>query len=258
MAGQPLVITFSSAVDETALKCGDPFYKDFPKYIYQQAVYRAERSIAQEYKILDRIMRLTNTAGTSPFTINRQNFSGQVWRLTVQHYSSTGGGVPVPDPIPRNAPNATGQVLGTAELYHQRQVDEVLDNVTSVTASSNYFYALIFNTNAYSLFYTHPAENDVIEIYYTATIAGQEDYDTLDENGDANVLPAIPNEYFEETVRRAIRYMVKLGIAKYETGEKAQRYSRLLSIYTRRTDETEDFSLGRDRAWIQIKPFQYP
>ena len=235
MAGQPLVITFNSAVDETALKCGDPFYKDFPKYIYQQAVYRAERSIAQDYKILDRIMVLANTEGTSPQTITQLNFPGNAWRVVV----TLGGG-------------------DTDEEYQLRTMDEVLDNDTSSTASSNYYYAIMYDTQVYRLYYTHPSANDVITIYYTARIAGQEDYDAYDGSGEDNVLPAIPNQYFEETVRRAVRYMVKLGIAKYETGEKAQRYNRLLALYTRPTDERNDISLERDRAWIQIKPFQYP
>jgi len=241
MAGQSLVITFNSAVDETALKCGDPFYKDFPKYIYQQAVYRAERSIAQEYKILDRIMTVINTAGTSPVSLvptislsTPQNFANHIWRLTV-------------------TPNE-----GAEQIYQQTTLDKVLDNLTVSTAAENFYYEVIYDTNAYKLYYTWPDASDTITIYHSAGIAGQEDYDTLDAEGNANVLPAIPNEYFEETVRRAVRYMVKLGIAKYETGEKAQRYNRLLSIYSRRGDESEDLSLGRDRAWIQIKPFQYP
>lgn len=234
MAGQPLVITFNSAVDETALKCGDPFYKDFPKYIYQQAVYRAERSIAHDYKILDRIATITNTAGTSPQAMTPQNFDGAAWRVTV-------------------TPSG-----GSEQLYQLRTVDEVLDNNQSSTAANNFYYAFMYNTQGYYLYYTLPVADDVITIYYSAAIAGQEDYDTYTAEGDDNVLPAIPNEYFEETVRRAVLYMVRLGIAKYESGEKAQRYNRLLTLYTRRSDNTDDFSLGRDRAWIQIKPLQYP
>lgn len=241
MAGQPLIITFNNAVDETALKCGDPFYKDFPKYIYQQAVYRAERSIAHEFQIIDRVLQITNTAGTSPISLTPAfgtatplNFQNNIWRLTI-----------TPDG-------------GSEQLYQLRTIDEVLDNNQSATAALNYYYAIMYNTNDYFLYYTMPSASDLITVYHSAGIAGQEDYDTLDLEGAANVLPAIPNEYFEETVRRAVLYMVKLGIAKFETGEKAQRYNRLFTLYAKRSDSTDDFSLGRDRAWIQIKPFQYP
>ena len=242
MAGQPLVITFNTAVDETALKCGDPFYKDFPKYIYQQAIYRSERSIAHDYSILDRILYITNGSGLSPRTINiglpasntPLNFSGDVWRLTV----TPSGGMEME--------------------FQLRTIDEVLDNNLSPTASSNYFYAIVYNTNNYYLYYTHPAVNDYITIFYAANIAGQEDYEPFGPEDIPNVLPALPNKYFEETVRRSVRYMAQLGIGKYEFGQKFERYSRLLTIYTRRADNAEDYNLERDRAWISIKPFQYP
>ena len=47
MPGQIINISNSEAIAEVALKCGDPFFKDFPRNIYSQAVFRAERHIAK-------------------------------------------------------------------------------------------------------------------------------------------------------------------------------------------------------------------
>ena len=52
MPGQIVNISNNQAISEVALKCGDPFFRDFPKNIYSQAVYRAEREIAKEYGTL--------------------------------------------------------------------------------------------------------------------------------------------------------------------------------------------------------------
>lgn len=232
MPGQIVNVSNDQAISEVALKCGDPFFKDFPKNIYSQSVYRAEREIAHQYGIMDRVWTYTNIDGTSPVTIAPLNFRG-VWRVVV----------------------TTADDL--EEEYEQRKIDEVLDNDSSDTASTNFFYSIIYNANQYELFYTWPAVNDEITVYYVSGIAGEEDYEPLDENGEENAIPVLPNKYFEEIVRRAVRYMAKLGIAQFD-GLKAQRYSRVLNIYTKRPDEAMDSSLERDRPWIQIKPLQYP
>lgn len=232
MSGQIINVSNDEIISEVSLKCGDPFFRDFPKNIYSQAVYRSERSIAKDFGVLDRIWTYTNVDGTSPITISRLNFNG-AWRLTIT----------------------------TSEdeeiLYTQKQLDEVLDNDDSPTASSNYYYAIIYNANATTLYYTHPAENDTITIYYTSSIAGEEDYETLDSDGNANVLPVLPNKYYEEIIRRAVRYIAQLGLAMFDA-IKGQKYEKILTIYTRQGDEQQEAGLQKSRDFIQIKPFQYP
>lgn len=232
MPGQIVNVSNDQAISEVALKCGDPFFKDFPKNIYSQAVYRAEREIAQRYGILDRVWTYTNTDGTSPIVVAPLNFKS-AWRITV-----------TPDE-------------GTEQEYTQMQIDDVLDNDSSATGSSNFYYAIIYNANQYEIYYTHPDTDDALTVYYVSGIAGEEDYEYYDEEGNENAIPVLPNRYFEEIVRRAVRYMAKLGIAQFD-GLKAERYGRVLNIYTKRPDETADNSLERDRPWIQIRPLQYP
>ena len=67
----------------------------------------------------------------------------------------------------------------------------------------------------------------------------------------------LPNMYFEETIRRAIIYIAKLGVVTYE-GIKAKKYQNALIIYRRSDDEQHEKELTRSRPCIQIKPFQYP
>jgi len=76
MPGQIVNVSNSEAISEVALKCGDPFFKDFPKNIYNQGVYRAQRSIAKHFGVLDRLWTHTNTTGTSPIEIVPLNFNG--------------------------------------------------------------------------------------------------------------------------------------------------------------------------------------
>ena len=53
--------------------------------------------------------------------------------------------------------------------------------------------------------------------------------------------------------------MSQLGLAKY-TGEKAEKYSRVLKLYQQREDVSPERGLHRERPWIQVKAFSltYP
>jgi len=228
MPGQIVNVSNNEAISEVSLKCGDIYFKDFPKNIYSQAVYRAERSIAKDFGVMDRIWSYTNTAGTSPISITPLNFNGQ-WRVTI---------------TPED---------GEETVYKQVQLEEVIDeNDTTVN-----YYAIIFNTNEFVLYYTNPAENDLVQIYYISSIAGEEDYETLDAEGNAQAIPALPNRFFEEVVRRAVRYMAQLGIANF-SADKRDKYISILKIYTRADDELKEQHLEKTRPFIKIKPFIYP
>lgn len=227
MPGQIVNINNDEVISEVALKCGDPFFRDFPKNIYSQAVYRAERSIAKDYGILERLWEYTNDIGTSPIVMPKLNFNG-AWRVVINN-----------------------------EEYTQKQIDDVLDNNDSPTASTNYFYAMIYNANQWEMYYTFPALNDEISIYYTSGIAGEEDYEPLDSDGNANSIPLLPNKYFEEIIRRSVRYVAQLGIAAFDH-LRGQKYEKLFQIYTRQGDEQQEAGLNKSRPFIEIKPFQYP
>lgn len=240
MPGQIVTVSNNEAISEVALKCGDPLFKDFPRNIYSQAVYRAERSIAQEYGIMDRVWTHVNENGTSPIVIAPLNFKG-AWRITV---------------VPADTDGEV-QADGVEQEYGEMTIDDVLDNGQSPMSTANYYYNVIYNANQYELFYTWPATNDYITVYYVSGIAGEEDYEYYDDEGNANAIPVLPNKYFEETVRRSVRYMAQLGLAQFE-GTKSQRYARVLGIYTTGRDGRMDHSLERSRPFIMVKPINYP
>lgn len=238
MPGQIVNISWKEAVSETALKCGDPFFRDFPKNIYSQAVYRAERGIAKEYKIMDRILTIDNSAGDSEIDIGPLNFNGE-WRVTV------------------TPPPADSSSTSVAQEYSKVQYEELDDTTSSVLP--DYRYSINYIGNRYVFRYNNVTADDEINIYYVSSIAGQEDYEYYDDQGNANLIPVIPNKYYEETVRRAVVYMGELGIASFD-GLKAQRYTRILQRYTRPKDVREEKGLERNRPWIQIQAYttQFP
>lgn len=241
MAGQIIHISSNDAISEVALKCGDPFYKDFPKNIYAQAVYRAERSIAKEFGILDRILTITTADTTGEVEIYKLNFLGE-WRVTLTQPED---GDDESETISMNTImlNSDGSVNLTKTTW-----DKLLET------DSNYEYAVNYMADRYILKYTPASVGDVITIYYTSGIAGEEDFETYDGQGNANIIPVLPNQYLEETIRRACIYMAGLGVAKFE-GEKAAKYQRVISFYKRRSDLNDDKTLYKDRPWIEIKPF---
>lgn len=221
--------TNSDLLSEIALKCGDIYFKDFPKNIYIQGLFRAQRSIAKELKILDRVWQYTNTTGTSPIDITPLNFDGGAWRITV-----------TPDD-------------GDELVYKKVQVDEVLNENNSDQA----YCALMYNVNRWTLYYVGAAADDVISIYHTASISSEEDYELTDPEGNAQLIPAIPNKYDEEVIRRTVRYIAQLGIANF-AADKRDKYLRVLQVYTRKDDENRELHLDKTRPFIKIKPHIYP
>jgi len=229
--GQIVNISNEEAIAEVALKVGDPFFKDYPRNIYSQAVYRAERGVAKKYGIMDRTWTYTNTDGTSPIVIVPLNFNG-AYRITV-------------------TPVSTEDETGVETNYSERKIEDILDNADSSTASSNFYYSIMFDANQRMLYYTWPVADDEITIYYTSSIAGSTDYEGYDDEGEEQAIPVLPNKYYEEVLRQAVRYMAKLSLAKFD-GIKAERAMRVLRAYTRKTDEVEERHLDKSRPWIQI------
>lgn len=228
MSGQIVNVSNDEAISEVALKCGDPFFKDFPRNIYSQAVYRAQRKIAKDYNILDRIWTYTNSLGTSPVQVIPLNVNG-IWKIDIT----------VVDGNPIEYTNSK------------------LENVLESDATDDYLYHILYNANSNMLYYTNPAVEDTITVYYTSLIAGEEDYQPYDSEGNAIAVPVLPNKYLEEVIRHSVRYIAQLGIATFEE-DKAKKYVRVLQLYTRRTDEVTETNLEKSRPWIEIKPFQYP
>ena len=131
----------------------------------------------------------------------------------------------------------------------RKQWDELYEEDTS------YSYAINFFENAYVFRYTPVVTNDMITIYYTSTLSSEEDYGSADDQ----VLPALPNKYYEEIIRRAVIYIARLGIVTFDK-EKGKKYTRVLQLYQQRADSAPETKLERERPWIKVKSFstEYP
>lgn len=249
MPGQIVNISWKAAVSETALKCGDPFFKDFPKHIYSQAVFRAERGIAKHFGVMDRIWEYTNTDGDEEIDIGPLNFTG-AWEVTVLPADDPTGGTNVDGTLSTVALaiNADGSYS-----YSEAQWEEM--NETDIS----YRYAIRYIGNRYVFKYNPFVAEDVIKIYYVSSIAGEEDYEYYDSEGNANLIPVLPNRFYEETVRRATLYIAQLALAKF-SGDKAVRYGRVLDLYRQQGDIAPEKGLHRDRPWMKVKAFSvdYP
>ena len=228
MLGQIVNISNNELVSEIALKCGDPFFKDFPKNVYGQSAYRAMRIIAKEYNILNRLWSYTTTESNEEFIIEPSNFNG-AWRVTV----TPSGGI--------------------EQEYMERSFDEVKDN----TDSTVYFYCIYHSAGTNRLFYTNGNANDTIRIYYTSSIAGTADYEGVDDDGNVYDIPYLPDKYYDEILRRAVIWICQLGVATFDDRKK-QKYIDLLKIYQKREDILPERNLELNRPWITIKPFKFP
>lgn len=240
MPGQIVNISWKEAVSETALKCGDPFFKDFPKNIYSQAVFRAERGIAKDFGIIDRELEITNEDASEELNIGPLNFNGE-WYVTLRRLDNTAGLL-------------DGQVLRDSSIEIKRVQWEELNQVTASSV-----YAIKYVGNRYVFKYPDPAIGDVIKIYYTSSIAGEEDYEYYDNFGNVNLIPVLPNKYYEETVRRACIYIAKLGMTNFQ-GIKSKKYEKVLGLYQKQSDLGEEKHLDVSRPWMKIKVFsaEYP
>lgn len=228
MPTQIVNYTLNETVSEVALLCGDKFFKDFPKNIYNQAVYRSQRSIAVEYQILERIWTHTITTDEAveetEIEISPLNFDKE-YKILVIH----------PD--------------DTEATAYDDKVDHELNNDTDITE-----YYIRYATNKYVINYTNKEEGDILKIYYISHIAGLEDYEATDADGNANIIPVLPDKFYEEILKRAVSWIAKLGIASFGE-EKKKKYIDLLKIYS--SSKEKDMNLVKNDTWISIKPFQY-
>jgi hypothetical protein len=223
--------SYKEILGEIALQCGDPFYNDFKINIYMQAKYRSERSLAKQYKILERKWTHTTTEleaeVTTEIVIPQLNFYREVLLIV------------------------------NGEKYEK--VNNELDNTLNLTSSqvsatTTIFplqYYIRYDSTQYVLNYTNKAEGDEVSLFYISAIAGSEDYEETDSEGNVVVMPVMPDHFTEEIIRRGVTYIAKLGIATF-VGEKKQKYADILKM---NAGEEHKASLARDDQWTTVKPY---
>jgi hypothetical protein len=237
--GQILSFVNESDISEVALQCGDEYFNDFNKNIYKQAIYRAQRDIARQYNVLERIWSYTTveTDLTGSILIDVNNFDYE-YKVVINDIEYT----------------KVNQLLSEDNIVAALGVDdaEVLLASGATSISEQIQYTIRYETDGYYLNYNFRSIGDTIIIYYMTEIDGTQDYD--EDEGDT--IPVLPNKFKEEIIKRSVVYIAKLALARF-IGEKAEKYGRVLRIYSNPRNQRDD-TLERDRAWITIKPFQFP
>lgn len=218
-----LVTSFDSdLLSEVAIALADEQFKDFPKNIYSQQAFRAARSISKEFDIFERTISLTmeedDIDDDTEIPILPLNFSYE------SHFAVNGT-----------------EYTKTTFPFQDVEEDDTL-------------YYVRYVSNQYVFNYTNKAVDDVVNIQYSSVISGTDDYADTDDYGNENIIPVIPNRFYEEHMKRTIILMCKLGIAKY-SGETGQKYQRLFALYS---GEKQEPHLHSNRTWVEIKPFRYP
>jgi len=244
MSGQIVNISTKDLISEAALKCGDALMRDLPKNLYSQAVYRAQRFIASQYGLLERVWTYTNVDGDSELDIIPQNFNGE-WRVEITKPASDSSSSPTTTPY--------------SKVQYQ-EVDNELTDLNYNVMLPDYRYSITYIANRYVLKYSGAGANDVVTIYYISGIAGEEDFEPYDVNGDPNLIPVIPNRYYEETLRKSILWACDLGIARYGDTFKGKRFATVRKLHMRNDDLLKPKGLEESRPWITVKLFtkQFP
>ena len=247
-------------ISEVAVRCNDAMYRDFRKDLYGQAVFREQRLLAQQYKVLER--RWSTYIGQENLNVRTK------WGTLVLNEI----------PITATDFNSEYEVLlnGTA-LKKQNNIDELKagdyyirytkddadlrdlysiidhgynkikdqneDNVAA--ADSKIAFSTEYNYVVYVLSDKELVKEDYINIYYTST--GRLANETTGK-------PVLPVKFYEELLRKSILNIAKLGIVSF-TGEKKQRYADILGIYGAEDRRGSKSKLERNDAWVHVKPF---
>lgn len=234
-------------LSEVAHRCDDIGFKDFDKGAYRNALYRANRLVARKYHILQKLLVFTLSNKTSDYTAD----------------------------MVIDLPDMKEEILVSVNGVNLRKKDnQILDN------KDMYCYYLFRQPDGTYLFnYANgmPLEGDTLvynpDISASANTGLTDRVDTTNSFGKSSsdeivilyeVIPErdydeteyfIPSNYEEEQIELAVFHIAKLGIPKF-TGEKANKYTKLYRLYSRRSDYDKEVVESSEPIKIQI--FQYP
>jgi hypothetical protein len=224
MTGQLVNNIPEDTISEVMETCADSFNRDFSKVIYAQAIYRAMRSIAIQYQVLQRIFIKTIIAEDESvdqeIIIPRANFTSAELKFTVNDV----------------------EYLVKRDYYNGIDLDE--EEYYIRYAESNYY----FN-------YGNKALGDVVRILYTAHISAPSDYETtVPEDPEQNIIPVLPDKFVEEVIRRSAVLVAKFGMAKFQGTPKAEKYVGIYRLNGgQKPSKIIDPDLVEDQPWIQMK-----
>jgi hypothetical protein len=219
----------TTIIDEIALRCGDVGFKTFPKTIYQQSYYRAARTIAKKFNILEKIYITTCATSENAYQLDIPNFQNEI-RVRIndviyQKINYDKDLVTIPD------------VTKSMELI---VTETGLDSFDSVEQPTTGKYQLSYVDGELYLDWYPRASNDEIFIHYI----GLPDIDDTED-----CFPYIPSSYEETLIEFTVKELVKLALARFVDKEEVERWTRIAQLYNTPTKKDD----VKNNAWISVK-----
>ena len=234
---QPINTSTDKFIDEIALKVGDELFKDFPRKVYNQAVFRAQRELARKYGIVERKWTHTTTETeaerTNSIDLNELSYNADIYLdVNEVRYSKV-------------------NELSQPEIVNQTEPVTSIERDRFEEANLRE-YVIRYDGDRYTLDYTNKEEGDELVLIYKADVTSESDYDLSGDNFQA----ILPNKFDEEIIRMGILYIAKVGIARFRA-EKSDKYTKAYRLHSRPSRGTKT-ELEKDRQFISIEPFKFP
>ena len=247
-------------ISEVAINCGDAFFHDFRKETVAQCIFRAQRDLAQQYKVLERrwstFIPLEN--------INVKTRYGNLFLSEIP--------IPVTDfdseyqvilnGLQLNKKNNLDEFVAgdyyiryTADDFDLTELQNLVEETDDLIVTEDdtevgviipkSLFTAPYNYVIYLLHTEHLAHEDFIHIYYTST--GQ----LANENTGT---PTLPAKFYEETIRKSVVQVAKLGVATFDN-EKKLKYLDLYKLHGGKDFRGSDPDLQRNDSWVKMKPY---
>ena len=221
----------SKLIHTIANRCDDSFFKDFTRARYEEALYRADRTVAHKYQILERMLSFNTPIVVPPESEDDEEY--------VSKQKNTDIELEIP---------SFHQEIKVILRPNKTESEEILVKSKEHELEAGTFtYYLTYGSNKWVFNYLPRTTEDTIVIFYMcgATV----------ENFDADVnQPIIPNKYEDERIKYALQNIAQDGIAKF----KEDRQKKYISIYRLNSNTKIDFNLVETQDFPKIKPFVYP
>ncbi len=221
----------SKLIHTIANRCDDSFFDDFKPARYEEALYRADRTIARKYQILERMFEFN-----TPIVIPPESVSDDEYVVKQKNID-----------IELNMPSFNEEIKVILRASKTGNEEILTKSKEHELEAGTYTYYLTYGYNKWLFNYLPRTTEDTIIIFYMcgATV----------ENFDADVnQPIIPNKYEDERIKYALQNIAQDGIAKFKE-DKKRKY---ISVFKLNSDSRIDSNLIESQDFPTIKPFIYP
>jgi hypothetical protein len=208
----------------------DPFFNDFTKEEYQQAVLRGDRKIAELYNLVNRVKQFESKI-TTPAGVNTKEYKEKALNTNIR--------------LPIRSFKAEQRVIINEKEYTKAT------NFNLVKEDGKFLYYISYAFNGYELNYYPRTESDTITIFYASDIEAQ-DY-SMDD-----YVALIPSKYDDERMKQAIISIAEQGILRYRDDKDPRRGKFVDALNLYRKDKDQINHRIAEREVVEMKPTRYP